>query len=78
MAIPPNSRGTIGQLLNLSTRMRVLTGNDVLIGGFIIGGTGNKNVLLRARANFGAVWYHRPVAGSDYRVTRWKRQSPFI
>jgi hypothetical protein len=38
----------IGQLLNLSTRMRVLTGNNVLIGGFIISGTGNKSVLLRA------------------------------
>jgi len=40
--------GAIGQLLNLSTRMRVLTGNNVLIGGCIIGGTGNKDVLLRA------------------------------
>jgi hypothetical protein len=40
--------GAIGQLLNLSTRMRVLTGNSVLIGGFIIGGTGNVDVLLRA------------------------------
>jgi hypothetical protein len=28
--------------------MEVLTGNSVLIGGFIIGGTGNKIVLLRA------------------------------
>ena len=40
--------GAIGQLLNLSTRMRVLTGNSVLIGGFIITGTGNIDVLLRA------------------------------
>ena len=38
----------IGQLLNISTRMKVLTGNSVLIGGFIIGGSGNKEVLLRA------------------------------
>ena len=38
----------IGQLLNISTRMEVLTGNSVLIGGFIIGGSGNKEVLLRA------------------------------
>jgi hypothetical protein len=38
----------IGQLLNISTRMKVLTSNNVLIGGFIIGGTGNKQVLLRA------------------------------
>lgn len=38
----------VGQLLNVSTRMNVLTGNSVLIGGFIIGGTGNKDVLVRA------------------------------
>jgi hypothetical protein len=40
--------GAIGQLLNVSTRMEVLSGNSVLIGGFIIGGSGNKVVLLRA------------------------------
>ena len=34
--------------LNLSTRLRVLTGNNVLIGGFIITGTDPKNVLIRA------------------------------
>jgi hypothetical protein len=38
----------IGQLLNISTRMKVLTGNSVLIGGFIIGGSASKEVLLRA------------------------------
>ncbi len=40
--------GSIGQLLNISTRMEVLTGSSVLIGGFIISGPGNKQVLLRA------------------------------
>ena len=40
--------GAIGQLLNVSTRMKVLTGNSVLIGGFIVGGSGSKDVLLRA------------------------------
>jgi hypothetical protein len=40
--------GAIGQLLNISTRMEVLTGNSVLIGGFIVTGNGNKDVLLRA------------------------------
>src|SRR5205823_2896352 len=34
--------GAIGQLLNVSTRMEVLTGGSVLIGGFIIGGRGNN------------------------------------
>lgn len=36
------------RLENLSTRAQVLTGNDVAIGGFIIGGTDGKTVLLRA------------------------------
>gem|GEM_PF-5361632 len=36
------------QALNLSTRMRVQTGDNVGIGGFIITGTGPKHVLLRA------------------------------
>jgi hypothetical protein len=35
------------QLLNISTRTRVLTGDKVLIGGFIISGTEPKRVLLR-------------------------------
>jgi hypothetical protein len=34
-------------LLNISTRMRVLTGEQVLIGGFIITGTDPKNVIVR-------------------------------
>ena len=36
------------QALNLSTRMRVQTGDNVGIGGFIIAGTAPKHVLLRA------------------------------
>ena len=36
------------QPLNLSTRLRVLTGDNVGIGGFIITGTAPKHVLLRA------------------------------
>jgi len=37
-----------GQLLNISTRMRVLTGDNVLIGGLIITGTDPKRVIIRA------------------------------
>ena len=33
--------------LNISTRMRVLTGDNVLIAGFIIAGTEPKNVIIR-------------------------------
>jgi serine protease AprX len=36
------------QAVNLSTRMRVQTGDNVGIGGFIISGTAPKHVLLRA------------------------------
>ena len=36
------------QLLNISARLKVLTGDNVLIGGFIITGSDNKQVLLRA------------------------------
>jgi plastocyanin len=35
-------------LANISTRLNVLTGDSVLIGGFVIGGPDNKKVVLRA------------------------------
>ena len=38
---------TSNPLLNIATRMRVLTGNNVLIGGFIITGIEPKKVLIR-------------------------------
>jgi hypothetical protein len=43
VAPPPPSR-----LLNISTRLRVLTDNNVLIGGFIITGETPKKVIIRA------------------------------
>ncbi|MBK7660167.1 MAG: PQQ-binding-like beta-propeller repeat protein [Betaproteobacteria bacterium] len=43
------SNSTIPRLANISTRMQVLTDADVLIGGFIIGGTQPKTVVVRAR-----------------------------
>jgi len=36
-------------LANIATRGRVLTGEDVMIGGFIIQGSGPQNVVVRAR-----------------------------
>ncbi len=39
---------TSGRLVNISTRMRVGAGNEVLIGGFIIQGDVVKTVILRA------------------------------
>lgn len=43
--VPPQAAPA--QLLNISTRMEVLTGNNVLIGGFIVTGTDQKKVLVR-------------------------------
>jgi hypothetical protein len=40
---------TTARLINISSRARVETVDDVLIGGLIIGGTTSKTVLLRAR-----------------------------
>jgi len=37
-----------GQLLNISSRLRVQTGDNVLIGGFIVTGTEPKKVAVRA------------------------------
>lgn len=44
----PTPSGTPAQPLNISTRMDVQTGDQVLIGGFIITGNEAKEVLLRA------------------------------
>jgi hypothetical protein len=44
----PSPTPAAAQALNLSTRMNVLTGANVGIGGFIITGTGPKHLLLRA------------------------------
>jgi len=46
LAIPPPAES---QLTNISTRGVVRTGDDVMIGGFVIGGTDPKTVLIRAR-----------------------------
>ena len=43
------SPASIPRLGNISTRGPVLTGNDVMIGGFIIGGSTPKKVLITAR-----------------------------
>jgi hypothetical protein len=37
------------RLVNIATRMQVLTADNVLIGGFIIGGSAPKTVVVRAR-----------------------------
>ena len=41
----PNTTSVLG---NISTRAFVQTGNDVMIGGFVVQGTGPKSVIVRA------------------------------
>jgi hypothetical protein len=44
----PTPGGTPSQPLNISTRVRVQTGDNALIGGFILTGTDPKRVIVRA------------------------------
>jgi hypothetical protein len=44
----PTPSGSPSQLLNISTRLRVETGDNALIGGFIITGNASKRVTIRA------------------------------
>ena len=46
---PPPSGSNPVRLGNISTRGKVLDGDNVMIGGFIIGGSAPKTVLIRAR-----------------------------
>ncbi len=48
LAFQPAQTSPASQLTNISARENVLTGDDVLIGGFIITGATSKQVLLRA------------------------------
>jgi hypothetical protein len=43
----PTSTPTPGRLLNIATRLRVQSGENVLIGGFIITGSDSKKVIIR-------------------------------
>ena len=45
---PAASAQEVSQAVNISTRMRVETGDNVLIGGFIVTGSGQKTVAVRA------------------------------
>ena len=49
MQVTAYFRSTVPRLINLSTRGMVQTGDGVMIGGFIIGGSAPKTVLVRAR-----------------------------
>src|SRR5439155_17319368 len=48
LCLCPASADAISSAVNISTRMVVETGDNVLIGGFIVYGTGQKTVAVRA------------------------------
>ena len=45
---PPPPSPTPSRFVNISTRMRVETGDNVLIGGFIVTGSAQKRIIVRA------------------------------
>src|SRR5438477_12942855 len=47
-ALPARDAAAISSAVNLSTRMVVQTGENVLIGGFIVYGSGQKKIAVRA------------------------------
>ncbi len=63
-------------LANISTRGQVLTGNDVMIGGFVVQGTGPRTVVVRARgpslAPFGIA---NPLGNPELRLVRSSDQT---
>jgi hypothetical protein len=64
------------RVFNISTRMKVLTGNDVMIAGFIIGGSTPKTVVVNVAgpslANFGIA---SPLANPKITLVRSSDQS---
>jgi uncharacterized delta-60 repeat protein len=48
LTIIPSQTGPLPSLLNISTRLKVLTGDNTLIGGFIVTGYLPKRVIIRA------------------------------
>src|SRR5207253_6454540 len=63
--------GPLGEAANISTRGMVGTGEDVLIGGFIITGSDSKKVLVRAigpsLASFGISRSEERRVGKEWR-----------
>jgi len=63
-------------LINISTRGRVLTGNDVMIGGFVIGGSNPQTVAIVATGpSLAAFGIASPLANPKVTVVRSSDQS---
>ena len=70
------SANTASILGNISTRSFVQTGDDVMIGGFIVQGTGAKKVIIRAIGpELGAPPYNIPkcIGQSHLGTAQWRR-----
>ena len=64
------------RLANISTRMQVLTGNDVMIGGFVIGGSAGKTVAIVATGpSLGAFGIANPLANPTLTLVRSSDQT---
>ena len=69
---PPNPP----RLGNISTRMQVLTGNDVMIGGFVIGGSASKTVAIVATGpSLAAYGITNPLANPKLTLVRSSDQA---
>jgi uncharacterized delta-60 repeat protein len=69
--VSSTSPGDTPRLGNLATRGLVLTGNDVLIGGFVIGGSTDKTVVVRARGpSLAPYGIANPLANPTLRLVR--------
>jgi hypothetical protein len=70
-AVDANFASDTPRMANLSTRGWVSGGNDALIGGFVIGGTANKTVVVRARGpSLGAFGITNALADPALRLVR--------
>lgn len=75
-AVAPAPPATPARLANLSTRGRVRTGDDVMIGGFIIGGSVAKTVVVRARGpSLSASGITNPLANPTLQLVRSSDQA---
>jgi len=76
MAAPPPPDADPPRLGNLSTRAGVLTGEDVMIGGFVIGGSAPKTVAITATGpSLAAFGVANPLANPQLTLVRSSDQS---
>jgi hypothetical protein len=75
MNVPAPPANT-ARLVNISTRMQVLTGSDVMIGGFVIGGSATKRVAIVATGpSLSAYGITNPLANPTLTLVRSSDQA---